>query len=55
VHRRAANFAAGKRCRSYREIAHDKIMPVRGGELRPRNRTDQKIVHVRIVLRASFA
>jgi hypothetical protein len=55
VHRRAANSAAGNRCRSRREIAHDKIMSVRGDELRPRNRADQKIVHVRIVLRAGFA
>jgi hypothetical protein len=55
VHRRAANSAAGNRCRSRREIARDKIMSVRGDELRPRNRADQKIVHVRIVLRAGFA
>lgn len=55
VHRRAANSGEGKRPRSAREIAHDEIASVRGEGALPRNRCNQKIPHVRIVLRAAFA
>jgi hypothetical protein len=55
VHRRAANSGAGKRPRSGREIAHDEITSVRGDGVPPRNRCNQKIAHVRIVLGAAFA
>ena len=55
VHRRAANSGAGNPPQLAREIAHDEITSVRAGGALPRNRCNQKIAHVRIVLGAAFA
>jgi hypothetical protein len=55
VHRRAASSGAGKHPRRLPRIAHDEITSVRGDGAPPRNRCNQKIAHVRIVLGAAFA
>lgn len=56
VHRRAANSAAGKLVTQFPDTVHDTIVSARvGGLSQLRNRADQKIAHLRIVLKARFA
>jgi hypothetical protein len=56
VRRRAVSSAAGKPATELPDIAHDTIMSARvGGLCNCENRADQKIVHLRIVLKARFA
>ena len=52
VHRRAANSAADKHRRNCLETAHDEM---RGFRPQLANPANQKIVHLRIVLRAGIA
>jgi hypothetical protein len=56
VHRRAASSAAGKLAIQFPDTAYDTIVSARvGGLSQLRSSADQKIEHLRIVLKARFA
>ena len=56
VHRRAASSAAGKLLIQFPDTAYDTMVSARvGGLSQLRNGADQKIAHLRIVLKARFA